>query len=209
MDLGVLTSGQLLIAALSTGSIYALVAVGLNLIYGTMRMLNIAHGDLAMIGAYVAYWLFTVYGLSPFISLPVSIVLSVVFAVVVYQLLVKTVLRMSRIVEQAEANSLLVFFGLAEILRNGSAAFNTTNPRGYQYLDQILTIGNASITANRLSALVGRHLRRRRAVSRRVDGRSQPLIARLRSGQIGVASPPSTMTCSTSPAPLRRWPAAA
>ena len=87
MDLGVLTSGQLLIAALSTGSIYALVAVGLNLIYGTMRMLNIAHGDLAMIGAYVAYWLFTVYGLSPFISLPVSIVLSVVFAVVVYQLL--------------------------------------------------------------------------------------------------------------------------
>ena len=154
MDLGVLTSGQLLIAALSTGSIYALVAVGLNLIYGTMRMLNIAHGDLAMIGAYVAYWLFTVYGLSPFVSLPVSIVLSVVFAVVVYQLLVKTVLRTARAIEHAEANSLLVFFGLAEILRNGSAALNTTNPRGYQYLDQILTIGNASITANRLSALI-------------------------------------------------------
>ena len=154
MDLEVLVSGQLLIAALSTGSIYALVAVGLNLIYGTMRMLNIAHGDLAMIGAYVAYWLFTVYGLSPFVSLPVSIVLSVAFAVVVYQLLVKTVLRTSRFVEQAEANSLLVFFGLAEILRNGSAAINTTNPRGYQYLDQVLTIGNAAITANRLSALV-------------------------------------------------------
>ena len=154
MDLSVLTSGQLLIAALSTGSIYALVAVGLNLIYGTMRMLNIAHGDLTMIGAYIAYWLFTVYGVSPFISLPVSIIVSVVFAIIVYQLLVKTILRTARIIEQVEANSLLVFFGLAEILRNGSAALNTTNPRGYQYLDQILTIGNASITANRLSALI-------------------------------------------------------
>ena len=91
MDLSVLTSGQLLIAALSTGSIYALVAVGLNLIYGTMRMLNIAHGDLTMIGAYIAYWLFTVYSVSPFISLPVSIIVSVVFAVIVYQLLVKTI----------------------------------------------------------------------------------------------------------------------
>ena len=65
MDLEVLFSGQLLIAALSTGSIYALVAVGLNLIYGTMRMLNIAHGDLAMIGAYVAFWMFTAAGISP------------------------------------------------------------------------------------------------------------------------------------------------
>ena len=154
MDLEVLLSGQLLIAALSTGSIYALVAVGLNLIYGTMRMLNIAHGDLAMIGAYLAFWLFTVYGLSPFISLPISVALSVMFAVAVYHLLIKRVLRTARAVEQAEANSLLVFFGLAEILRNGSAALNTTSPRGYQYLDQILTIGNASITANRLSALV-------------------------------------------------------
>ena len=57
--LDVLLSGQLLFSALVTGSLYALVALGLNLVYGTMRMLNVAHGDLVMLGAYAAYWAFT------------------------------------------------------------------------------------------------------------------------------------------------------
>ena len=47
--------GQLLFAALVAGSLYALVALGLNLVYGTLRLLNIAHGDLVMIGAYVTW----------------------------------------------------------------------------------------------------------------------------------------------------------
>ena len=105
MDLEVLFSGQLLIAALSTGSIYALVAVGLNLIYGTMRMLNIAHGDLAMIGAYVAFWSFTELGINPFLSLPLSVLAAVLLAVVTFQFLVKPVMRSARMRDQAEANS--------------------------------------------------------------------------------------------------------
>ena len=48
--------GQLLFAALVTGSVYALIALGLNLVYGTMRMLNVAHGDVVMLGAYAAFW---------------------------------------------------------------------------------------------------------------------------------------------------------
>ena len=49
-------STQLLIAALVAGSVYALIALGLNLVYGTMRLINVAHGEVVMIGAYVAYW---------------------------------------------------------------------------------------------------------------------------------------------------------
>ena len=60
-----LLSGQLLFAALVTGSLYALVALGLNLVYGTMRMLNVAHGEVVMLGAYAAFWAFTLLGLSP------------------------------------------------------------------------------------------------------------------------------------------------
>ena len=47
----ILFSGQLFAAALITGALYALTALGLNLVYGTMRLLNVAHGDLVMIGA--------------------------------------------------------------------------------------------------------------------------------------------------------------
>ena len=53
--LDILLSPQLLVAALTTGVMYALISLGLNLVYGTMRLLNIAHGDLVMIGAYVAF----------------------------------------------------------------------------------------------------------------------------------------------------------
>ncbi len=150
----VLLSGQLLIAALVTGSIYALVAVGLNLIYGTMRMLNVAHGDLAMIGAYVAFWMFTLFGLSPFLSLFLAMALSALLAAIFYQFIFKRVMASSKLLDRAEANSLLVFFGIAVILQNGTAALFTTNPRGFQYLDQVLQIGNAAITANRLATLI-------------------------------------------------------
>ena len=61
--MSVLLSEQLLVAAIVTGAIYALVALGLNLIYGTMRLLNVAHGDLVMLGAYVGYWLFELTGI--------------------------------------------------------------------------------------------------------------------------------------------------
>ena len=66
-----LLSGQLLFAALVTGSLYALIALGLNLVYGTMRLLNVAHGEVVMLGAYAAYWAFSAFGLSPLLVAPV------------------------------------------------------------------------------------------------------------------------------------------
>jgi branched-chain amino acid transport system permease protein len=150
----VLLSGQLLIAALVTGSIYALVAVGLNLIYGTMRMLNVAHGDLAMIGAYVAFWMFTLFGISPFVSLFLGMLITAALAAFFYQFIFRRVMRSVKLLDRAEANSLLVFFGIAVILQNTTAFMFTTNPRGFQYLDQIISLGNAAITANRLVTLI-------------------------------------------------------
>lgn len=51
----VFLSQQLLFATLVTGALYAIIALGLNLVYGTMRLLNVAHGELVMVGAYVGY----------------------------------------------------------------------------------------------------------------------------------------------------------
>ncbi len=65
-----LLSGQLLFAAAVLGALYALIGLGLNLVYGTMRLLNIAHGDVMMLGAYAAFWWFTLTALSPLIALP-------------------------------------------------------------------------------------------------------------------------------------------
>ena len=63
--MGDLLSGQLVVATLVLGVIYGLVALGLNLIYGTMRLLNVAHGEILMLGGYLSNWLFTLIGMGP------------------------------------------------------------------------------------------------------------------------------------------------
>ena len=63
---------ELIASGLITGGIYALVALGLNLQYGLMRILNIAHGEFLMVGAYLTWMVQTQFGLSPLLMLPVS-----------------------------------------------------------------------------------------------------------------------------------------
>ena len=70
--MGDLLSGELVVATLVLGVIYGLVALGLNLIYGTMRLLNVAHGEILMLGGYLSYWLFTLIGMGPLYSMFVA-----------------------------------------------------------------------------------------------------------------------------------------
>src|SRR5437899_12263675 len=63
---------DILVTGLITGGIYALVALGLNLQYGLMRVLNVAHGEFLMLGAYVTYSLHTGWGANPLLTLLVT-----------------------------------------------------------------------------------------------------------------------------------------
>jgi branched-chain amino acid transport system permease protein len=64
---------QVIIVGLLTGGVYALMATGLTLIFGVMRVINIAHGAFLIFSAYISYWMFTAYGLDPFLSIIVSV----------------------------------------------------------------------------------------------------------------------------------------
>jgi branched-chain amino acid transport system permease protein len=145
---------QLLIAAVATGAIYALIATGLNLIYGTMRLLNVAHGDIAMIGAYATYWALTLFGVSPIISIFAVILVLAMIGWGAYDLLFRRVLKGGKSGDRAEANSLLVFFGISILLENATAFFFGGSARAYQYADTILHFGDATILASRLIALI-------------------------------------------------------
>ena len=74
---------QVALVGLLTGGVYALMAAGLTLIFGVMRVINIAHGAFLVFSAYISYWLFTNYGLDPFLSVlvtvPVLFVIGVLF----------------------------------------------------------------------------------------------------------------------------------
>lgn len=145
-------SGQLLAAALVTGALYALTALGLNLVYGTMRLLNVAHGDLVMIGAYVAFWAFTLLALSPLISLFFAAATGALFGLALYYGLFRRLLEGGKAAQRLEANSLLLFFAVSVIVQNVAALQFSGTPRGFDYLGDVHRFGNIAITGNRLAA---------------------------------------------------------
>jgi branched-chain amino acid transport system permease protein len=146
-------STQLLIAALVAGSIYALIALGLNLIYGTMRLLNVAHGEVVMIGAYVAYWGISLFSVGPLVSALVAIPLAAALGAVIYLGIFRRAMRSAEFMERIEGNSLLVFFGVSVILQNVTSLLFTPNQRGYRYQDEIVHVIGATVPVNKLIVL--------------------------------------------------------
>jgi branched-chain amino acid transport system permease protein len=82
---------QVLVVGLLTGGVYALMAAGLTLIFGVMRVINIAHGAFLVLAAYLTYWLFTGYQLDPFVSVLVTVPMFFVVGIVVQRFMVSRV----------------------------------------------------------------------------------------------------------------------
>ncbi len=148
-----LLSGQLLFSALVIGSVYALIGLGLNLVYGTMRLLNIGHGDMMMLGAYASFWLLSLGGVSPLVSLAIAAAGAALIGAAAYFGLFRRQIEISGPVEKLEANSLLLFFGLSVVVQNLAALAFTASPRAVTYMDQVFRLGDVSMTANRLLTL--------------------------------------------------------
>ena len=87
---------QVVFSGLSTGGIYALVAVGQALIWGLMGLVNFAHGDMLMVGMYVAYGLWAFAGIDPLVSAPVAGIVMFGLGVLVYYLITSKVLKAAR-----------------------------------------------------------------------------------------------------------------
>ncbi len=138
--------GQVVISGLLAGSIYAMVALGLGLIFGVMRVLNVAHGPLLMLGAYTTFWLFQWLGLNPYLSLLVT--MPALFLVGV--LLQGTLVR--RVVDAPELSSLLLTFGVSIALVNLAQLAFTSDLRSVEYLTGSFVVGSFAISKPRLAA---------------------------------------------------------
>ena len=80
---------QAIVSGLVTGSIYALMTVGMTLIYGTLRTLNMAHGSMVMIGGYVSWMLFAGFGWGPLVGLVAASMVAFAFGIVIQQIAVR------------------------------------------------------------------------------------------------------------------------
>jgi branched-chain amino acid transport system permease protein len=141
------------IGGLLTGGIFALIAMGLSLQYGVARVLNIAHGEFIMLGAFTTWTLYTVFGINPLLVL--AIVGPIIFAIgfLLHRTLF-TRLRISAPNPGAyEASSLLATFGLMFIIQNLALIGWGADLRGYTYLARGINLAGAIFPANRLVSL--------------------------------------------------------
>jgi branched-chain amino acid transport system permease protein len=103
---------QSLYSGVLVGGAYALVALGLALVFGSMRIINLAHGELVLLSAYIAYSFETRLGINPLFAIPVAIPVVCAAAGAAWFLV-------SKIARDRELNSLILTYGLGIILTNG------------------------------------------------------------------------------------------
>ena len=103
---------QAVVNGILLGGVYALVALGLTLIFGVMRIVNFAHGALMMVGMYTAYWIFTLWGINPYLSLPLTMVVLFLLGAAIQRFLIDPIL------DAPQHNQLLLTLGVMLFLEN-------------------------------------------------------------------------------------------
>ena len=145
---------ELIVAGLITGGIYALVALGLNLQYGLMRILNIAHGEFLMVGAFLTWTAHTAFGISPLLMVPVSFAVLMAVGVAVHRLTFRRLAATSPNVDVFEARGLMVAFGLMFLVQNFAQLTWGADLRGYDYLADPVSLAGSQFALNKLLLLL-------------------------------------------------------
>jgi branched-chain amino acid transport system permease protein len=132
---------QLTISAVLTGVIYALMAIGLNLIFGVVRVINLAHGEFLMLAMYLTYWVFRGFGLDPYLGILITVPVFFFIGIAVHQGILRHLL------DGPEESQVIATFGLAFALRYGVALVWSTDHRSVtsKIADRILNIGFITI----------------------------------------------------------------
>jgi len=139
---------QLAVATVLLGGIYALISVGLTLIFGIMRVVNFAHGEFLMLGMYLAFWAFVAFTADPYFVVFVAIPLFFVVGLVVYGLVMRGVIHASHNVQ------IFTTVGLSTVLQNvalvaWSGDFRFVRP---WHLSTVLRAGSTIFTLTQVVA---------------------------------------------------------
>jgi len=123
---------QQVVNGLLIGCVYSLIAIGLTLIWGVMNIVNFAHGDFLMLAMFVSFWLYTLVGLDPLLSIPFCALLLFVLGLLIYRFAVSKVMRGPMLAQ------LVVTFGVSIFLANTAVMLWTPD---YRLIDRTLLSG--------------------------------------------------------------------
>jgi branched-chain amino acid transport system permease protein len=133
---------QSLLSGVLVGGVYALVGIGLTIIFGVMRVINFAHGDLLMVGMYLTYFLFALLHIDPFVSILVSIPLMFLFGALLQRVFV------NRVLGALPQNQILLTIGLGLVMSNTVMLLFTSD---YRILTTSYSSGSVKISGLSIS----------------------------------------------------------
>ncbi|HTX51842.1 MAG TPA: branched-chain amino acid ABC transporter permease [Candidatus Baltobacteraceae bacterium] len=141
---------QVAVSGILLGGVYALISIGLTLIFGVLRVVNFAHGEFLMIAMYASFWLFHQYGLDPYVSIPIVVALLFVVGVIAMLLVIRPILRASPSMQIAAT------VGLSTLLQNLALVTLTANYRSVEtkLSRMVLSIGPLVMGVSRLVAFL-------------------------------------------------------
>ena len=147
---------QQMINGLTLGSVYALIALGYTLVYGIIKLLNFAHGDIFMVGSFVSYYLILSFNMNVFVAFLGTMAITAVLGVVTDQIAYKPLRNAPRI------SALITAIGVSYLLRNGMIVLAGAETRAYlqvfenvpSFVNQSFQIGSITIRAIQVILLV-------------------------------------------------------
>lgn len=141
---------QILVLGLALGGVFALMGSGLSLVFGVMRIVNLAHPALIIGGAYVAYWGFKLWGIDPLVMLPIAALILAVTGVALYKLVFEREAKSAKYSEM----TVLLTFATAMVVEGalGTAFTNTQRVTSPNYATDAIFIGSVFIPTGQLYA---------------------------------------------------------
>lgn len=141
---------QLTVNGLLIGGIYALISIGLNLIFGVTNVVNFAHGELLMISMYLSYWLLTFFGLDPYVSILIILPLMFLIGVLLQRVVIQQLL------DAPHHMQIFATVGLSIIMINGALLLWKADyrPIATAYSSAVIALGAISVSVPKLVGFV-------------------------------------------------------
>lgn len=146
---------DIIITGLILGGTYALIAMGLNLQYGMARIMNLANGEVLVVGAFAAFWMYTVGQVSPILTLFLVAPLAFLLNWLIYRIMLQPLVRRAKSQGTLEVDSILATFGLSFVGVGLMLAMFGGDYFSYSYLALPVTIVGETYGLNRIVAFVG------------------------------------------------------
>jgi branched-chain amino acid transport system permease protein len=138
-----------LIQGLVLGAVYGMATMGLSLIFGVLKMVNVGHGAFIMVGAFVTLWLFNTLGINPILAVPVAFVIGMGLGFLFYYT------TMQRLIKAPELATLLATFSIGILLEETIKLIFGSEFRGYNWVVGKIDLGITVLPMSKLYACIG------------------------------------------------------